>query len=96
MDIFSALGIQGVEENRQRIARLERKIAHLDRKVDLILRELGLEYEEREEEDSFPGLDEVKDLLRQGRKIHAIKVYRQKTGAGLKEARDAVERIEIE
>lgn len=95
MDIFSALGIQGVKENRQRIARLERKIARLDRKVDLILRELGLEYEEREE-DSFPGLDEVQDLLRQGRKIHAIKVYRQKTGAGLKEARDAVERIEIE
>jgi hypothetical protein len=93
-DLFSVLGIQSSKENSQRIARLERKIVHLERKVDLILGELGLEYEERE--DSFPGLDEVKDLLRQGRKIHAIKVYRQKTGVGLREARDAVERIEVE
>jgi ribosomal protein L7/L12 len=87
-DMFSVLGLQSSQRNSQRIARLERK-------VDFILKELGLEYEGREE-DSFPGLDEVKDLLRQGRKIQAIKVYRQRTGVGLREAKEAVERIEIE
>lgn len=39
-----------------------------------------------------PGItDEVEDHLRAGRKISAIKAYRESTGAGLKEAKDAVE-----
>lgn len=38
--------------------------------------------------------DEVRTLLTGGRKIEAIKVYREATGAGLAEAKDAVERIE--
>lgn len=33
-------------------------------------------------------------LLRAGRKIHAIKLYREVTGAGLREAKDAVENLE--
>lgn len=36
----------------------------------------------------------VLDFLRKGEKIQAIKVYRQETGTGLKEANDAVEAIE--
>ena len=32
-------------------------------------------------------------ILRQGRKIQAIKLYREQTGAGLKEAKDAVEQL---
>jgi len=42
-----------------------------------------------------PITDEVKLLARTpGSKIAAIKLYRQQTGAGLKEAKDAVERME--
>lgn len=37
------------------------------------------------------GMAEVDRLVRAGRKIEAIKVYRQLTGVGLKEAKDAVE-----
>ena len=33
------------------------------------------------------------ELLQSGKKIEAIKLYRELTGAGLKEAKDAVERI---
>jgi ribosomal protein L7/L12 len=36
----------------------------------------------------------VRALLAEGRKIGAIKAYREETGAGLKEAKDAVEAIE--
>ncbi len=36
---------------------------------------------------------ELVDLLTDGKKIEAIKVYRQRTGAGLKEAKDAVEAL---
>jgi ribosomal protein L7/L12 len=37
---------------------------------------------------------EVRALLTAGRKIEAIKLYRERTGAGLAEAKQAVERIE--
>ena len=41
------------------------------------------------------GLNEqVRLLLQQDKKIEAIKVYREATGCGLKEAKDAVESIE--
>jgi ribosomal protein L7/L12 len=36
---------------------------------------------------------EIADLIRQGKKIEAIKLLREQTGLGLKEARDKVERL---
>jgi ribosomal protein L7/L12 len=38
--------------------------------------------------------EQVLELLRQGNKLEAIKLYRQETGVGLKEAKDAVEEME--
>lgn len=38
--------------------------------------------------------DQIATLLHQRRKIEAIKLYRDATGAGLKEAKDAVEAID--
>jgi ribosomal protein L7/L12 len=40
------------------------------------------------------GRERVSELLFAGKKIHAIKVYRELTGVGLKEAKDAVEAME--
>jgi ribosomal protein L7/L12 len=37
----------------------------------------------------------VRTLMAEGRKIEAIKVYREATGAGLKEAKDAVEGLDL-
>jgi hypothetical protein len=39
------------------------------------------------------AMDEVQSLIMQGKKIQAIKVYRELTGVGLKEAKDAVEQM---
>jgi hypothetical protein len=39
-------------------------------------------------------MEEIKRLLRDGQKIEAIKIYRQATTLGLKEAKDAVEAIQ--
>jgi ribosomal protein L7/L12 len=39
------------------------------------------------------AMDQVQSLLMQGKKIQAIKVYRDLTGVGLKEAKDAVEQL---
>ncbi|RPH58015.1 MAG: zinc-ribbon domain-containing protein, partial [Chloroflexi bacterium] len=37
---------------------------------------------------------EVREQIARGNKIEAIKIYREKTGVGLKEAKDAVEALE--
>ncbi|MBA2285042.1 MAG: hypothetical protein H0W02_06145 [Ktedonobacteraceae bacterium] len=39
---------------------------------------------------------EIQDCLRVGHKIEAIKIYREQTGVSLKEAKNAVERMEAE
>ena len=62
--------------------------SRLERKVDLILKHLGI--------DPNPGVDEkVLELMRAGQKIEAIKLYREQTGVGLKEAKDYVESLSI-
>ena len=40
-------------------------------------------------------LEEIASLLQAGKKINAIKAYREVTGASLAEAKDAVERLDI-
>jgi ribosomal protein L7/L12 len=63
-----------------------RRLARRERKVDLILGHLGLD----------PNQDvnlKIVELMNAGRKIQAIKLYREQTGAGLKEAKDYVERL---
>ncbi|MGK8489526.1 ribosomal protein L7/L12 [Nocardia asiatica] len=79
--------------------RLERKVDALHAKLDLIMAHLGIEAPASgvpvRAVPSVPhgdGMAEIDALLRQGRKIHAIKRYRELTGCGLKEAKEAVER----
>ncbi|MFF7942264.1 ribosomal protein L7/L12 [Nocardia gamkensis] len=78
--------------------RLERKVDALHVKLDLIMTQLGIEAPASAAPPravpSVPrgdGMAEIDGLLAQGRKIHAIKRYRELTGCGLKEAKDAVE-----
>ncbi|CDR05549.1 ribosomal protein L7/L12 [Streptomyces iranensis] len=71
-----------------RIQKVQRRADRIERKLDLILGHLDIQVAE-------PGLERVLALVRQGKKIEAIKVYRQLTDAGLKEAKDAVERMEV-
>ena len=40
--------------------------------------------------------DRVKTALFEGRKIEAIKLYREQTGVGLKEAKDAMDHLEAQ
>jgi ribosomal protein L7/L12 len=52
----------------------------------------GERYESRQ--DSRNSREEIRTLLERGHKIEAIKLYRERTGAGLKEAKEAVEAIQ--
>jgi hypothetical protein len=66
------------------------RLRRLEAKLDLILRHLGIEYKDPA---TASGLsEEVKALADDPiRKIYAIKLHREQTGVGLKEAKDAVE-----
>src|SRR6185312_1800855 len=63
---------------------LDGRLARIERQLALIMQRLEIE----EAEPAMPG---VVEQLEQGKKIQAIKVYREQTGAGLAEAKEAVE-----
>jgi ribosomal protein L7/L12 len=70
----------------RKLGRLETRLARMERKLDAVLEHHGVALAD-------PALEEVKGFLRQGKKLHAVKAYRKGTGAGLKEATEAVERL---
>jgi ribosomal protein L7/L12 len=72
-------------ELRQRIVKLESQIA-------FILQQEGLDYCEEQNMGVSP---EIINLMREGKKIQAIKLYRQETGAGLKQAKEFVDSLEV-
>jgi ribosomal protein L7/L12 len=65
---------------------LDRRLARIERRLALVMRRLEIE----DPDSPVPG---VVEQLEQGKKIQAIKVYREQTGAGLAEAKTAVEAI---
>ncbi len=60
------------------------RLRAIEKKLDLIMANLGITFE-------GPADDEVLEMARRGDKIGAIKMYRERTGAGLKEAKDAID-----
>ena len=73
-------------------ARTEQRLVDLQVRFEKLARHVGFV----PDADPTPLVtDDVRMLARTpGSKIAAIKLYRQQTGAGLKEAKDAVERME--
>ncbi|GIJ61061.1 hypothetical protein Vau01_085770 [Virgisporangium aurantiacum] len=65
---------------------IERRLTEIDRRLQLVMDHLGVTEPEPE------AVDVVAHLVA-GNKIQAIKIYRERTGVGLKEAKDAVEDI---
>jgi ribosomal protein L7/L12 len=75
--------------NQNKLHQLERAIDGLRRRLDDIAAHLHVTA-------SVTVPPEIAGLLQAGRKIEAIKVYRAATGAGLAEAKEAVERMQSE
>lgn len=65
------------------------RLRRLEWKLDIIIRHLGIEYPDPRTAGGLSS--EVQKLADEENKIQAIKVHREQTGLGLKEAKDAVE-----
>jgi ribosomal protein L7/L12 len=69
--------------------RTDWRIPRLERKLDRVLEHLGAKFED-------DPMEMVRPLLLAGRKMDAIKEYRRITGVGLKEAKEAVDGMDLE
>lgn len=65
----------------------ETKTLLLERRLNLILTHLGIK-------DDAPE-HAIQELILRGQKIQAIKLYREQSGVGLKEAKDAVDQMQV-
>jgi len=80
------------------------RIDRLERQVQYLLRYVGVDPDAAAADTTAfgagpvpPGASpEIVALVRSGKPIQAIKVYRQMTGAGLKEAKDAIDRLRVD
>ncbi|KOU64509.1 MULTISPECIES: hypothetical protein [Streptomyces] len=72
-----------------RVKSLQLQADRAERRLALLLDHLGIE------EPEPAGMDEVRGLIREDRLISAIKSYRRITGAGLAEAKLAVEALAL-
>jgi ribosomal protein L7/L12 len=87
--MYWLIGLLAVLQLISLVVAVQNQTARLERKIDAILHELGIQVQVGK-----PGelSDRVKEIASDpSRKIEAIKVHREETGAGLKEAKDAVE-----
>lgn len=71
---------------------LQSRVRELEDKLQFLYRNLNIDYMD-------PNTDpirspQIQDALRRGNKIEAIKIYREMTGVGLAEAKQAVEAYE--
>jgi ribosomal protein L7/L12 len=72
------------------ISELTARVEKLERTVETLLKRLGMNYNDSADAYLYP---EVLELARQGKKIEAIKVYREMTGTDLKTAKDFVDSL---
>jgi ribosomal protein L7/L12 len=62
------------------------RLAAIERKLQAIMDHLGIV-------DVEPSYPEVIECVRRGKRIQAVKLYRDRTGAGLADAKHAVDRM---
>jgi ribosomal protein L7/L12 len=78
-------------DQETRIVELEMRLAELERRVEMLERQSSFAVPQNNMSASQIDLT---DLLRRGNKIEAIKMYREATGCGLREAKEYVDALD--
>jgi ribosomal protein L7/L12 len=73
----------------QEVAELRRQVAKLERQVVFLMQQLSVTYVDAG--DPIPP--EVIEMVRRGKTMDAIKLYREATGVSLKEAKAFIESL---
>lgn len=90
VELLLVLGlVAGVASVQSRLSGMDKRLARIERRLALVADRLGLE----EADEQRAQRERIEALVREGKQIAAIKEYREMTGAGLKDAKDAVERM---
>jgi ribosomal protein L7/L12 len=71
---------------------LTSRVRELEEKLQFLYDRLNIDYINPGTEPSLSP--QIQEALRRGNKIEAIKIYRELTGAGLAEAKQAIDRLE--
>lgn len=72
------------------VLQLRSRINELEDRLKFLYRHLGVAYESDSSASPINN-PQIQEALRRGNKIEAIKIYRELTGVGLAEAKQAVE-----
>ncbi len=71
---------------------LKSRIRELEDRLNYLYHRLDIEY--AEPDSDLVRSPQIQEALRRGNKIEAIKIYRELTGVGLAEAKEAIDRAE--
>ena len=78
-----------ISQNRQ-LFDLQQRVEKLERTVEFMLTQLKLDYHDQ---PPVKQHEDLRELVRQGNKIEAIKLLRERTGLGLAEAKAFVDAL---
>jgi hypothetical protein len=71
---------------------LQSRVRELEDRLEFLYRSLNIDFTDPNTDPI--GSPQIQEALRRGNKIEAIKIYRELTGVGLAEAKQAVEAFE--
>lgn len=71
---------------------LQSRVRELEDKLEFLYRSLNIQY--MDPNKAPMNSPQLQEALRRGNKIEAIKIYRELTGVGLAEAKQAIESME--
>jgi ribosomal protein L7/L12 len=87
--LLLSIGLAGVAARLAAVRNRTAALSRIEAKLDLLLKQANIKF------DPYADLPaEVAAAVRAGQTINAIKLYRQSSGAGLKEAKEFIEEIQ--
>ena len=90
VELLLILGLfAGIVSVQSRLSGMDKRLVRIEGRLALIADRLGLE----ESDEQRAQRERVEALVREGKQVAAIKAYREMTGADLKEAKEAVDRM---